>query len=76
MFLLDVQERILLVFPGLSPKTGKAIYFVNIDGDEVRFVGNPNWDEGGAFLIPSHIPEDVDVCFLEMIASKIEARVC
>lgn len=50
----------------------KVNYFVEIDGYEVTYTGNPKI--GGAFLIPEDAPDALDLHLLEDIARAIESH--
>lgn len=56
----------------ISFDDGRAIYETIVDEHKVRFVGNPDWDTGGAFIIPENPPVELDLILLEEIAEKIE----
>lgn len=56
--------------PEIFPPTGKVTYLVKIEGQVVRFGGNP--DIGGMLIIPYAPPAELDLYLLEDIAKAIE----
>lgn len=56
--------------PEVYQPTGKVTYLVEIEGQIVRFGGNP--EIGGALIIPYAPPAELDLCLLEDIAKAIE----
>lgn len=57
-------------FPELYAPTGKVTYLVEVEGQVVRFGGNP--EIGGMLIIPYAPPAELDLYLLEDIAKAIE----
>lgn len=49
-----------------------VVYETIVEESTVRFIGNPNWDTGGPFIVPENPPTALDLVLLEEIADKIE----
>lgn len=56
----------------ISFEEDRAVYETVVENQKVRFIGNPDWDTGGAFIIPESPPVELDLILLEEIAEKIE----
>jgi hypothetical protein len=61
--------KVYVAVPELYPITGKMTYLVEIEGQTVRFGGNP---EPGNIIIPYAPAAELDYSLLEDIAKAIE----
>lgn len=57
-------------------ENGKIRYTVIVGNHTVVLMGNPHWEEGGAFLVPLVAFDDIEEGLLEEISDKIEDHVC
>ena len=67
---IRVYQDTYEAFPEVYPPTGKVIYLVSVEGQAVRFGGNP--EIGGALIVPYDPPVELDLYLLEDIAKAIE----
>lgn len=67
---IRVYQDVYEAFPEVYAPTGKVTYLVEVEGQMVRFGGNP--DIGGMLIIPYAPPAELDLYLLEDIAKAIE----
>lgn len=67
---LRVYQDTYEAAPDIYRPTGKVTYLVEVEGQIVRFGGNP--EIGGMLIIPYNPPADLDHSLLEDIAKAIE----
>ncbi len=65
---LPGTDRVFIAYPGIGNK-GKIVYWININGTEVLFVGN---QPGGPMFIPSRVYPDTDTELVKEIATALE----
>lgn len=79
---MEEEEPLQIVIPGHPPfeakpeiyqPTGKITYKIEVEGQVVRFGGNP--EIGEMLIIPYDTPADIDMHLLEDIARAIERAV-
>ena len=63
------DDKVFEAIPELYEPTGKITYLVEVEGQTVRFGGNP---EVGDLIIPYAPPAGIDEMLLEDIAKAIE----